>query len=215
MHWFDISASVVMLLGGIRSYFRGPTQEVMSFIGWLAVFVFAVWGYVHFAPYLEPVIAMPWLRQVAGYVILAVVAGGAYWLWSKLVQHLLYRSVLSVPDRVLGGLFGIAKTGVLIAALCVLLIQVLPNQATPSLSGSRLAPPLLRAADMIASVLPDEVKNGFRRHSSRIRQQIGQDVSPPTPETASSSRSQDPKPSGDISTTDDRALRQLIKQHSN
>ncbi len=80
MHWFDISASLVMLLGGIRSYFRGLTREVMSLIGLMAVFVFAVWGYVHFKPYLEPVIALPWLRQAAGYLVLVLVAAGAYWL---------------------------------------------------------------------------------------------------------------------------------------
>lgn len=215
MHWFDIAAGLVMLLGGVRSYFRSLTQEVMSLIGLMAVFIFAVWGYVHFVPYLEPVIPWPWLRLAASCIVLIAVAVGAYWLWTKMVRRMLHTSVLSGPDRVLGGLFGIVKVGVLIAAFFVVLIQVVPNQVTTVVSGSRLAPPLLQTAHTIATLLPGEVKNGFRRHYSRMRKKVGQYVSQPASATPSAFRSQNPEPSADFSANDERALRQLIKQNSN
>lgn len=214
MHWFDISASLVMLLGGVRSYFRGLTREIMSLIGLIAVFVFAVWGYVHFAPYLEPLLTLPWLRQATGYLILIAVAVGAYWLWAKMVRRMLHMSVLTGPDRVLGGLFGIVKVGVLISALLVLLIQVAPKQVTTVMSGSRLASPLLQTANAIATLLPGEVKNSFRRYYSRVRKQVGQYVSQPAPTQPLASPAQTPRPSADISANDERALRQIIKQNS-
>ncbi len=60
MSWFDISVGLIMLLGGIRSYFRGLTREVMSTIGLIAVFVLAIWGYAYVPRYVEPIIASPW-----------------------------------------------------------------------------------------------------------------------------------------------------------
>ncbi len=131
-----------------------------------------------------------------------------------MILRLLHRSVLAGPDRVLGGLFGIVKVGVLISALLVLLIQVAPNQVTSAVSGSRFASPLLQTAHTIASMLPSDVKNGFRRYYNRVRKQIGQSTSQPIPATPSALQSQSPQPSADISANDERALRQLIKQRS-
>ncbi len=154
MHWFDISIGLIMLLGGIRSYFRGLTREVMSAIGVIAVFVLVMWGDAYMPRYLEPVIASPWWRQIAVYVVLVIVAVGAYMLWANLVERMLHLSRLSIPDRVLGGLFGVAKVGVLMALLFVLLIQAAPDRVARAVAGSRLAPPLLQAAQVITTVLP-------------------------------------------------------------
>ncbi len=207
-----------MLLGGIRSYFRGLTREVMSTIGFIAVFVLAVWGYTFAPPYVEPLIASPWWRQIAVYTALIIVAVGAYMLWANLVERMLHFSRLSIPDRVLGGLFGMVKVGVLMAVLFVLLIQVTPDRVAAVVPGSKLAPPLLQTAQTITTMLPREVKHEFRRAYSRIRQQFGKRLAQPShPAPAkfhSPSPSQSPKPPADISEHDDRALRQLIKKYS-
>jgi membrane protein required for colicin V production len=214
MSWFDISLSLVMLVGGIKSYFHGLTREVMSTIGLLAVFVFAVWGHVSIARYLEPLVASPWWRQIAGYVVLLIVAIGAYMLWANLVERLLHVSRLSIPDRVLGGLFGIVKVGVVMAALLVLLIQAMPERVATVVPGSKLAPPLLQTARAIAMVLPGDVRREFLRHYSRIRPQFGRQVAQPPQTAPSTFRSQPPQPSAEPSENDDRAMRRLIKKHA-
>ncbi len=218
MHWFDIGVGFVMLIGGIRSYFRGLTREVMSTIGLIAVFVLAVWGHVHIARYLEPLIPSLWWRQTATYVALIMVAAGAYILWAKMVERMLHFSRLSMPDRVLGGLFGMVKVGVLIAALFVLLIQATPDQVAKVVPGSKLAPPLLQTAQAMTTMLPRDVKNEFLRYYSSIRKKFGKRVVQPAraaPSTFHSrSHSQAPNPPADISESDDRALRRLIKKYS-
>lgn len=218
MHWFDISVGVVMLLGGIRSYFRGLTREVMSTIGLIAVFVLAVWGYAFVPPYFEPWIASPWWCQIAIYTALIMVAVGVYMLWANMVERMLHFSRLSIPDRVLGGLFGMVKVGVLMAAFFILLIQATPDRVATVVPGSKLAPPLLQTSQAITAMLPRDVKHEFRRAYSRIRQQFGKRMAQPSrtaPATFhSTSPSQTPKPPADISEHDDRALRQLIKKYS-
>ncbi len=137
-------------------------------------------------------------------------------LWAKMVERMLYVSRLSIPDRVLGGLFGIVKVGVVMAALFVLLIQATPDRVATVVPGSKLAPPLLQTSEMITTMLPREVKHEFRRAYSRIRQQFGgraAQPSHPAPATFHS-HSQAPKSPADISENDDHALRQLIKKYS-
>lgn len=204
MHWFDISVGFVMLLGGIRSYFRGLTREVMSAIGLIVVFVFAVWGYGYVPRYLEPVLTSPWWRQIAVYIVLIIAAVGAYRLWVKAAERLLYAE-LSVPDRVLGGLFGAIKVGIVMAAGFVLLIQATPDRVATVMPGSTLAPPLLQTAKVITSLLPRDVQHAFRRAYRRVRQQSGKRVAHP---------SQASEPPAGISKNDDRALRRLIKEYS-
>jgi uncharacterized membrane protein required for colicin V production len=217
MHWFDIGVGIVMLLGGIRSYFRGLTREVMSTIGLIAVFVFAVWGHAYIPPYFQPVIASPWWRQLAVCIVLIVVAISAYTLWVRMTEHMLY-TPLTIPERLLGSLFGIVKVGILIAVGYVLLIPAAPNRVGLVMSDARLAPPLLQTSQLITTLLPREAKDEFRRSYSRVRQQLGQPVAQPChtePTTLHSpSPSQGPKPPSDIATNDDRHLRQLIKQYS-
>jgi len=217
MHWFDIGVGIVMLIGSIRSYFRGLTREVMSTIGCIAVFVFAVWANAYIPPYFEPVIASPWWRQIAVDIVLIIVAVSAYILWAKMVEHLLYVP-LSIPDRVLGSLFGIVKVGILIAAGYVLLIPAAPERIAMAMSGSKLGPPLLQTSQLISTLLPHDVKDGFQRSYSRVRQQLGQYAAQPSHTepaiSTSPSHSQAPKPPSDISARDDRTLRQLIKKYA-
>lgn len=220
MHGFDIGVGVVMLFGGIRSYVRGLTREVMSTIGLMAVFVLAIWGYAHVPRYIEPVIASPWWRQLTVSIGLIIAATGAYMLWAQMVERLLHDSRLSIPDRVLGALFGIVKVGVLMAAGFVLLIQVAPDRVATVVPGSQLALPLLQTAPAIAALLPHDVKHAFQRSYSRIRQQVDKRVvqpsrtAPPPFRSLSPPPSQAPKPPEDRSTNDDRALRQLIEKYS-
>lgn len=214
MSWFDISVSLVMLVGGIKSYFHGLTREVMSTIGLLVVFILAVWGHVYIARYLEPLVASPWWRQIAGYVVLLIVAVGAYMLWANMVERLLHVSRLSIPDRVLGGLFGIVKVGVLMAALLVLLVQAMPDRVATVVPGSKLAPPLLHTAHAIAMTLPGDVRREFLRHYSRIWKQLGKQVAQPPRTTPPALPSQVPQPPADRSEDDERAMRQLIKKHA-
>lgn len=218
MHWFDISIGFVMLLGGIRSYFRGLTREVMSTIGLIAIFVLAIWGYAYVSQYFEAVIASPWWRHIAVSIVLIIVAAGAYMLWAKMVERMLYVSRLSIPDRILGGLFGMVKVGVLVASGFVLLIQATPDRVATAVPGAKLAPPLLQTAQIITTMLPRDVKNAFWRAYSHIRQQVDQRAAQPSRTAPAKFNSpeplQAPQPPSDVSENDDRDLRQLIKKYS-
>lgn len=149
--------------------------------------------------------------------MLIIVAVGAYMLWVKMVERILYVP-LTIPDRMLGSLFGIVKVGVLIAAGCVLLMQAAPNRVATVVAASKLAPPLLQTAQIITTVLPREVKNEFRRSYSRVQQQLGQQVAQPCHTERTTFRSPSPSQAtqtpADMAADNDHTLRQLIKKYS-
>ena len=126
MHWFDVIAGIALLTGGIWSFFRGLTREVFSLLGIIAAIMLSFRGYPYVANHLGTFIAHPWLRQAVGFALIFLSTVFLYVLIAALLHRLIKAAGLSLPDRFLGGLFGIVKVGVIIAALCLVTAQFFP-----------------------------------------------------------------------------------------
>ena len=98
---------------------RGLVTEVLSVLSWLAAFVLAQW----FAPQAGELLPMTGtaqpLRYAAGFVVVfgGVLVAGALLAWAG--KKLLEAVGLRPLDRVLGGVFGAVRAGVLVLALGV------------------------------------------------------------------------------------------------
>jgi membrane protein required for colicin V production len=223
MHWFDIGTGVALMVGGIWSFFRGLAREVISILGIVAACVLSVWGSPYVVTALTPVISLPWLRQAIALssIFLGVVVG--YVLLAKAVRRLLKAAGLSLPDRVLGGLFGLMKIGVLISALVIVLTRFFPDIATRIAAESRLAPTFFYTAQLLTTLLPEDVHTDFQRFYDRVQkrfkqwlpaQQLLRPEAASTPQPSVAPRAAaPPQASPDISASDERALRQLIHEH--
>ena len=204
MYGLDIGVCLLILLGGIRSYFRGLTREVMSAIGLLAVFVCAMWGEAMGQLYVGSLIASPRWRQMILGAVLLLAAVGVYILWANLIERLTYGSRLSILDRALGILFGMFKVGLALAALLIVLTQVAPEQVAKMTARSALAQPLFRMAIVITAALPGQTRHEFQRAHDRMRRPPSKRAGRPAPAAQTpTARSQD-----------DRAMRQLIKKYA-
>ena len=67
MHWFDVVAGVALCTGGLWSFCRGLTREVLSILGIIAAIMLSFRGYPYVATHLSTFIAHDWLRQVVGF----------------------------------------------------------------------------------------------------------------------------------------------------
>jgi membrane protein required for colicin V production len=223
MHWFDIGTGVALVVGSIWSFFRGLTREVISILGIVAACVLSAWGSPYVTTALAPVISLPWLRQAVALssIFLGVVVG--YVLLAKAVRRMVKAAGLSLPDRVLGGLFGLIKVGVLISAVLIGLTQFFPDIATRIAAESKLAPTFFYTAQLLTTLLPEDVHTDFQRFYDRVQkrfkqwlpaQQLPQPKAAPTQQPSVSPRAASPPqaPPG-ISASDEHALRQLIREH--
>jgi membrane protein required for colicin V production len=149
MNWIDVTLVVVLLLFGLRGYFRGLFREVFSLIGLAA-------GFIGAARYAEPVGAFvasywngpPILLKGLGFVICFFLI----YVLFNVIGWLLHRSAkalfLQTVNRFGGILLGLGK-GVALAALAVFAVtstSLVPRAAREKLEQSYFVSPLANLA---------------------------------------------------------------------
>lgn len=222
MHWFDIGAGLALAVGGLWSFFRGLTREVISILGLVTACVLSAWGASSVAVALEPLLAPPWLRQAIGLSSIFLLTVIGYVLLAKVVRRMVKAVGLSLPDRVLGGLFGLLKVAVLISALVIVLSKFFPDVATHIATKARLAPTFFYTAQLLTTLLPEDVYTDFQGFYGRVQkrfkqwlpaqQQLFPGADPAQPSSPIPRAASPPQTPSDISAGDERALRQLIRE---
>ncbi len=139
MIWVDYLLLGIVALSAVVGLFRGLVKEALS----LAVWVLAIWCGWRFAPLVmgafSGVVADPTLQMWAARaaILIGVLLLGALATW--LISYLLDRSGLTGTDRLLGGLFGLARGGVF-AAILVIMLQFAGFEQSPWWTESKLIP---------------------------------------------------------------------------
>ena len=227
MHWFDICVGLAFLIGGIWSLFRGLAREIITLLGITAAFVLAGWGYPYVARPLEDLIALEWLRQVVSFFLIFCAAVILYMLCATVARRMIKAVGLSIPDRILGGLFGLLKVTVLVSVVLIVMAHFAPALASRIARESQLAPTFFHAAQLLTTLLPKEAHADFQRFYKRVQASTGEwlpfglralrpappvrSVPPPPRQEPPQESPQSQTPSG-ISEHDEQALRKIIRE---
>ena len=139
MIWIDYALLVVLGLSAVVGLLRGFVKEALSLLVWVLA-VWCAWKYAGLAaPMLQGLVAEPVLRQWAAraVVLVGVLLIGGLGTW--LLCYVLDRTGLTGTDRLLGGVFGLAR-GAVLAGLLVIILQFAGFDESPWWSQSRLIP---------------------------------------------------------------------------
>lgn len=118
LDWIFLAILLASLLLGL---WRGLVYEVLSLVSWVLAFVLAQ----YFAP--DVAVRLPLqgasltLRYAAAFVLIFVVCAMVGSLLARLIKHLLAAIGLQPVDRLLGGVFGLARGLVLLLAISVVI----------------------------------------------------------------------------------------------
>jgi len=157
MNLLDLGIIILLGLITLRGYYRGLFQEIAVLVGVVGGVVAAAHTYLRLASLLQTWIADP---NHARWVAFAVVFVAVYWL-TRLVAHyiqrLLYHLYLDFFERLLGGVFALAKGALLVGFALMLLGPVLPRDSH-LLKGSVAAPKLIALAHQSLGLLPPDFK---------------------------------------------------------
>lgn len=153
LDWVFLAA----LLGSVGlGVWRGFVYELMSVLNWLLAFVLAQWLGSEVGRRLPFEIPSAELQQMAGFVVvfvLSVFAGGLLvWVLPKLIEQAGLRPV----DRVLGGVFGVLRAGILVLALAVV-VQMTQVKSQSWWRDSLVAQGSAYALKVLKPVLPMSV----------------------------------------------------------
>lgn len=148
-NWIDLVISGFILASVLYSLFRGMIREVFSIVALVAGYFCASRFYSSAAPQLESLIGQKLVSQILSFMLLYFVAAFVVILSGKLMVRLLWSShEISVMDRFLGGLIGLAK-GAFVVSLLLIPIGFIPAIRNDISSRSVLAPYFLEGSKFL------------------------------------------------------------------
>lgn len=153
VHWFDIGLLIALILSGAWGCLRGLVRSLLSLIGLAAASILAVRGYPDIAQRLAPLIATPWVQQAVGFALIFLAVMAVAMVCSILLRFALHAVGLSLLDRLLGGLFGLAKVILVVSVLLMMANKFFPSARTQLEADAILAPFLFRSAAILAAFL--------------------------------------------------------------
>jgi membrane protein required for colicin V production len=154
--WVDWALLAVLLVSVVVGLWRGLVFEVLSLVGWVVAFVAAQ----AFAPGVAGVlpIGVPGsaLNHGVAFALTFVLALVIWALGSRLLRLIIHATPLQPVDRVLGGVFGLARGAVLLLAVATV-VMLSPAQRSTAWQQSRGAALLATALQGLKPVLPDAI----------------------------------------------------------
>jgi len=156
-NWTDYTIVGIISVSALISIVRGFVREALSLVAWLV----AAWVALTFAKegaqYFVGFIAHSTIRLIVAFIVIfismIIVGAIVNWLIAKLVSS----TGLSGTDRLLGGIFGIAR-GILIVSIMVLLVQMSVLSQATWFTQSQLIVHLQPMAEWLQQRLPDSVQ---------------------------------------------------------
>ena len=151
---FDYLVIFILVASIVISTMRGLVREILSLVSWIVAFVVANMFGAQLAPMLPAIIPGDALRLIVAFIALFIGVRLLMGLLMLAVDALIKASGLSLADRGLGGLFGLARgivivlAGVIVAGMTALPKQEFWTQALLSPmaeTGARTVKPFLPA----------------------------------------------------------------------
>ena len=153
VHWFDIGITIALILSSVWGCLRGLVRAMLSLLGLAAASVLAVRSYPDLAQLLAPLIATLWVRQAISFALIFLAVMAVAMVCSALLRFALRAAGLSLMDRLLGGLFGLAKVVFVASVLLMMANKFFPSLRAQLEADSILAPFLFRNAEFLAAFL--------------------------------------------------------------
>lgn len=152
---FDYLVLFVLIASVVISTLRGLVKEILSLLGWIVAFVVANAFGAQLAPLLPDVIPGATARLIVAFIALFLGVRILMGLLSLAIGALVDATGLSLADRGLGGLFGLARGIVIVLAAVILCgMTAIPQQdfwrhallSPIAETGARTVKPFLPAA---------------------------------------------------------------------
>ena len=153
---FDYVVIAIVCVSVVLSVMRGFVKEVLGLVGWVAAFVAAMTLSEPFSHLMVANIPDERVRAIVAFlgVFFATLLLMAFiaWMFSRLIKT----AGLGLEDRVLGGVFGVAR-GLLVVMILVLLAGLTNLPKQPAWTNAALSPPLEALAKTMKPWLPQSL----------------------------------------------------------
>jgi len=161
MTLFDYVVIAIVGVSIILSLVRGLVREVLALLAWIVAFLAANFCAGPLASLLPDGITNPEVRLLIGFGVAFVAVLLAMSVLAMFASKLVKSAGLGVEDRVLGGVFGLAR-GVLVVLVLVLLAGLTSLPKQPAWRNAALSRPFETAAGKVKVWLPGGLSQRIR-----------------------------------------------------
>lgn len=159
--WVDWALLAVTFASLVVGLVRGLVFEVLSLLGWVAAYIVAQLAAVSLAPHLPIGAPGSALNFGAAFLITFVVALIVWTLAAKLLRMAIHATPLTLLDRALGGVFGLARALILLLAVATI-VSFTPATRAQAWQQSHGAAWLQALLAGIKPLLPPDVARHLR-----------------------------------------------------
>ena len=174
MNWLDYIFIAILAISTLSSLRRGFVSEMIGMVATVAGLVLAFWFYGVAGSVLEPVVNSHRLASLLGFILVfaAVMLAGSLVNW--VLKKFLTATGLSIPDRLLGVVFGLIRGAAICLALMTAVIAWSPREehatAPAAVVNSQIAPVLTEASKVAVSMAPMELRRNFQEGYALLEQ---------------------------------------------
>jgi membrane protein required for colicin V production len=171
MYWLDTVILVLLGLGAGLGFWSGLLWQVARVISLgLSLWATVVCNDPATRVLDEAVQGIdPRLARGAAYIVVFLGVYLSLFLLTRIVHKIIRATHLEVVDRLLGGLLGAAKMGVVIALACAGLLSLSAPALQEQLAPSTLAPLFGRATEVGIELVPEEYRDRFAEGVQQLR----------------------------------------------
>lgn len=167
--WFDVVLVLVILWSAVAGLRSGFARVVIGLIATIAGFIAGFWCYRMVAVKLGHWIQTPALANIFGFLVIfvGVLILGA--LVSAVLSRLFKWIGLSWFNHLLGGVAGVFRGALIIAALVDVAVAFSPSPLPDALSQSRVLPYAGEVASWLVDIAPRELKDSFTEQMENLK----------------------------------------------
>ncbi len=165
----DILVAVVLLLSAVLAFSRGVVREVLGVGAWIGAAFATIYGFPHLRPFARDLVESQLLADAGAALVIFLIALILLVVISQIIASRIQGSRLGALDRTLGFIFGLARGAALLCLAYMLFVWAMaPEDRPPWIAKARTMPYIVKGAEAIRSVVPDEIEE---KAASAVRQQ--------------------------------------------
>ena len=149
----------VIIITIIHAASEGFFHEAFGIAGLIVGYLLAAWQYHRIAAWFAPYVKSPWVGEIIGFLIIFIGVMILAGIAGRISRWIMKEAGLSFFDRVLGGLLGALKGGLIVAIVLMSMAAFTPSSRW--LEGSSMAPYFLVVGRAAIWVAPAELRARF------------------------------------------------------
>lgn len=169
-NWFDIVLILIMLWSALTGLRAGFARVVIGFVAAIAGLLAGFWCYRILAAKLMPWVQTVTAANILGFLLIFVGVLILGSIISAFISQFFNWIGLSSFNRLLGGLAGIARGAVVIAALVDVVVAYSPSPVPAFLQKSRVLPYTLQISSWVVTLAPRELKDIYTEQMDNLKQ---------------------------------------------